>query len=50
MTTLPEMDIGDWIYFRNVGSAAFSARTHFNGLTGPKAMHCFTGVGCTTAA
>lgn len=50
MTTLPEMDIGDWIYFRNVGSMAFSARTHFNGLKGPRAMHVFTGVGCTSRA
>jgi ornithine decarboxylase len=44
MTTLPELDIGDWVYFRNVGALTFSARTNFNGLDGPTPVHVFTGV------
>jgi hypothetical protein len=44
MTTLPELEIGDWVFFRNVGALSFNARTSFNGLPGPKPVHVFTGV------
>lgn len=44
MTTLPELEVGDWLYVRNIGSMTISGRTNFNGLGGPTGVYCFSGL------
>jgi len=46
MTRLPEMEVGGWVAFLNVGALPFlmRGRTCFNGLEGPQALHCFSGL------
>eukprot|EP00276_Gloeochaete_wittrockiana_P007515 CAMPEP_0184644808 /NCGR_PEP_ID=MMETSP0308-20130426/1444_1 /TAXON_ID=38269 /ORGANISM="Gloeochaete witrockiana, Strain SAG 46.84" /LENGTH=759 /DNA_ID=CAMNT_0027073517 /DNA_START=311 /DNA_END=2590 /DNA_ORIENTATION=- len=36
---LPELDIGDWLYFCNMGAYTVSASTGFNGFAGPQAFY-----------
>jgi diaminopimelate decarboxylase len=44
MTRLPELEVGGWVAFLNVGAlpSLMRGRTCFNGLEGPTALHCFT--------
>jgi ornithine decarboxylase len=38
---LPELQIGDWIYFRNMGAYTVAAASHFNGFAPPQKVYYY---------
>lgn len=42
---LPEMQVGDWLRYMDMGAYTFSASTHFNGISPPLSVYVRTVVG-----
>eukprot|EP01106_Pelomyxa_sp_JSP_P018565 TRINITY_DN866_c0_g1_i8.p2 TRINITY_DN866_c0_g1~~TRINITY_DN866_c0_g1_i8.p2 ORF type:complete len:146 (-),score=66.16 TRINITY_DN866_c0_g1_i8:814-1251(-) len=40
---LPELEVGDWLYFENMGAYTSSAHSSFNGFSGAKACEYYMG-------
>lgn len=38
---LPELQVGDWVYFRNMGAYTVAAASHFNGFAPPQKMYYY---------
>lgn len=38
-TVLPELRVGDWLYFKNMGAYASSSATSFNGFRPPSVRY-----------
>ena len=38
-THLPELETGDWLYFKDMGAYTESAASTFNGMTRPKSYY-----------
>ena len=40
-TQLPELEVGDWIYFKDMGAYTMASASTFNGMPAPtRSYHC----------
>ena len=40
-TQLPDLDVGDWMYFKDMGAYTMASSSTFNGMPGPtRSYHC----------